>query len=179
MNPLIDTILDQVLSNEGGYVNNPNDAGGATNMGITIPTLSQYLGRKATIVDIYGLTKDQAKEIYTRLYYLTPRFDTLPDAVQPIAVDTGVLHGTRWSIKKMQMICNQTGFGPLDEDGILGPRSQDTITKCYNVMNGWFINALVEERENYYKQRVKDDSSQAQFLQGWMNRAERFRVNVE
>ena len=45
------------LKFEGGFVNDPRDPGGPTNMGITIATLSHELGRAATIKDVRTLSK--------------------------------------------------------------------------------------------------------------------------
>lgn len=37
-----DICLDEVLRQEGGYVDHPSDPGGATNMGITHKTLARW-----------------------------------------------------------------------------------------------------------------------------------------
>lgn len=36
------TVMPYIFSEEGGYADNPADPGGATNMGITINTLSAW-----------------------------------------------------------------------------------------------------------------------------------------
>jgi len=174
MNPTVLVLLQKEISLEGGFSNQPADAGGATNMGITQRTLSTYMGRQASIDDVRNLSVDQAEEIYYRNYYLKPRFDSLPTGLQSIAVDTGILHGPAWSIQIMQQIVNQAGFGPIDQDGVLGPQSQGAITKAYVAMGPYFTNAFVEERVSYYKDRVANDPSQQVFLIGWINRAESF-----
>ena len=40
--------LDFVFEREGGYVDDPHDPGGATNMGITLATLAAWRGREVT-----------------------------------------------------------------------------------------------------------------------------------
>ena len=46
MDELFEKCLKQVLKWEGGYVNDPDDNGGATNMGITQYTYNAFLKRK-------------------------------------------------------------------------------------------------------------------------------------
>lgn len=174
----VDEILDDIIRKEGGYVNNPADGGGPTNMGITIGTLSEYYGRKVSIQEVKALTVDQAKEIYTRRYFFGPRFDSLPADVQPIATDTGVLFGPRAAVQFMQKIVNEAGFGPIDQDGILGPNTRNAIERAYNAMGPFFINAIVEERITFHQMRVQERPDQGIFLQGWINRAETFRIPV-
>ncbi len=174
----VDDILNDIIQREGGYVDHPRDPGGTTNMGITIGTLSQYYGRKASKEEVRNLTIDTAKEIYTREYVMKPMFHTLPEGLQPIAVDTGVLFGPSRAIKFMQSVCNQSGFGPLNEDGVLGNLSRSAITTAFDQMQGYFINAMVEERIMFHKIRVQQVPDQEIFLAGWINRAESFRVEV-
>lgn len=78
-------MIDVVLKFEGGYVNDPKDPGGETNFGIS--------KRQYPNLDIKNLTKDQAKQIYFRDYYLKYDIDKLPPALQLMALDTAVLQG--------------------------------------------------------------------------------------
>lgn len=82
------------LKHEGGYVDNPKDPGGATNLGITIGTLSDWLGHKATKADVRALTPEKAKPIYKRNYWdkigadrMEPGFDY---ACYDLAVNSGI-----------------------------------------------------------------------------------------
>ena len=56
--------VNDVLGEEGGYVNNPADPGGETNWGISKRAFPQ--------VDIKALTRDDAKALY-RANYWDPR----------------------------------------------------------------------------------------------------------
>ena len=69
MNP-IDTILDEIIRREGGYVNHPADRGGPTNFGITAQTLGSWrkLGRPATAAEVQALTETEARAIYRQQY---------------------------------------------------------------------------------------------------------------
>jgi lysozyme family protein len=87
-------VMEFVYAREGGFANHSQDPGGATNMGITIGTLSRWLGRKATVEDVKNLTKEEATKIY-RAYYWEPsgasKATDYPTAL--LLMDSGVLHG--------------------------------------------------------------------------------------
>src|SRR5580658_7273251 len=48
--------LPVILASEGGFVDDPADPGGATNLGVTRATLSSWLGRPATIAEVETLS---------------------------------------------------------------------------------------------------------------------------
>lgn len=79
---------------EGGYVNHPLDKGGATNMGITIGTLSAWLGRKATVEEVRNLSRETADAIYRARYWEpsgASKATDYPTAL--LLMDSGILHG--------------------------------------------------------------------------------------
>jgi lysozyme family protein len=89
------------LRHEGGYVDHPSDPGGATNLGITIGTLSDWLGRPATKAEVAALTPAQVKPIYRRNYWdaigadgMEPGFDY---ACYDFAVNSGPGRAIRYS----------------------------------------------------------------------------------
>lgn len=178
MRPLADmdvnNIINEIIRREGGYVNHPADKGGPTNMGITLRTLENDLGREVTIDELKALTKNKASEIYLKSYYTQPKIDKLPEEVQPIALDTSVLYGPKRAIIFLQMVVNLAGFGPITEDGVLGPMTKDKVTEAYMKMGKYFINAIVEERINFCNRIVEANPSQKVFLKGWINRANKF-----
>lgn len=87
-----DTALAFVLAREGGLVDNPNDPGGLTNLGIS--------QRQYPNVDIRHLTVAQAGALYRRDYWLPAGCDRLPDApalvVFDSAVNCGVPRALEW-----------------------------------------------------------------------------------
>src|ERR1700733_3717493 len=102
--PLI--AIKKTLINEGGYVNDLNDAGGETNMGIS--------KKQFPNLDIKNLTQDQAVQIY-RDGYWKPLYSQISD--QHIAdklFDIGVLFGVATTVKLLQTALRTT------VDGIFG-----------------------------------------------------------
>jgi lysozyme family protein len=172
-------IITEILRREGGYVNHPDDRGGPTNLGITQATLSDWLGRPATIEDVKALDEETAREIYVTRYMSGPRIDTLPPAIVPFTVDASVNHGPRNAIKMVQRVVNEAGFGPIGVDGVIGPKSRAAAQAAQEAMGEWFLAALVEERRNVYRRIVARNPSQEVFLKGWMNRVAEFEPAIK
>ena len=173
----INELIDNVLRREGGYVNHPQDRGGPTKYGITLKTLSNYIGRVALVAEVENLSEDLAREIYERNYYIAPRIDRLPNEIQPFIFDCAVNHGPRRAIKFVQSICNQAGCDPqLTEDGAMGPATRKASEWAQQEMKEVFLKALIEERKNFYLIIVKNRPSQQVFLKGWLNRVKEFEI---
>ena len=60
----VETMIDEILVKEGGYVNHPADRGGPTNFGITQKTLSRYLEVAVTAEMVKALDVETARDIY-------------------------------------------------------------------------------------------------------------------
>jgi lysozyme family protein len=104
-----DKAFTDLIGNEGGYSNNPNDPGGETNWGITI-AVARANGYTGAMQD---MTMSYAKTIYAQAYWLSA-FDTLayPVAFQlfDASVNSGLSQAVRWL---------QRALGVAD-DGIFG-----------------------------------------------------------
>lgn len=88
-----DRCFDLTIKYEGGYVDHPRDPGGATNLGVTIGTLSAWLGRPATKVDVRALNKARVKPIYEKNYWKKVNGDSLPAGADLAVYDYGVNSG--------------------------------------------------------------------------------------
>ena len=70
-------LAEDIVAREGGFVNDPDDPGGATNHGVTIGTLRRLgldVNRdgRITVADVRSLTRAQAVEIYLDHYTSAP-----------------------------------------------------------------------------------------------------------
>jgi lysozyme family protein len=175
----VDTMIEDVIRREGGFVDDPADRGGPTKFGITQAALARHLGHEVTAADVEALTVDQARQIYRVEYYQNPRIDQLPESIQPFEFDAAVNHGPREAIAFVQRVCNEAGFGQLAVDGICGPQTVGAAQAAAAAMKDWLLAALVEERRNFYQAIVQADPSQAVFLKGWLNRLAEFDVPKE
>lgn len=93
MTKYLDAALAFVFREEGGFADDPNDPGGATNMGVTIATLSRWFGRPATVEDVKNMTHDTAVAIYIAWYAKPIGFDDLPICVGIQLLDEAVNAG--------------------------------------------------------------------------------------
>lgn len=86
--------LQFVLKWEGGYSNNPNDKGGATNKGITQNTYNTWLRSKGqNLKDVRNITDSEVREIYYNNYWLKAGCPSMTDKFAIIAFDTAVNMG--------------------------------------------------------------------------------------
>jgi lysozyme family protein len=175
----VDSLIQDVLAREGGFVDHPADRGGPTKFGVTLATLTRHLGRPATVAELKALTQAQAGEIYRRDYLRRPQLDRLPDRIRPFLFDAAVNHGTGRAVRFLQRVCRQAGFGALAEDGVCGAATQTAAEHAEVGMGAWLLAALIEERRRFYHRIVQADRSQTVFLKGWLNRLASFERQVE
>jgi lysozyme family protein len=110
---MFDDAFAKTLGHEGGYVNNASDPGGETNFGIS--------KRAYPMVDIAGLTVEQAKVIYRRDYWGPAGCDAVPDTLKFHLFDFAVNAGVKTAIKALQRSTGET------QDGILGPLTLQAV----------------------------------------------------
>jgi hypothetical protein len=112
-----DRCVSVTLAQEGGFSADPNDPGGATNLGITRATLEAWRGKPVTPEDVRNLTKAEAVEIYRSNYWNPARCADLPDGVDLMVFDFAVNSGPRTAVKALQRSVGVT------EDGSVGPNT--------------------------------------------------------
>jgi lysozyme family protein len=166
MDNLFNACLGFTLAQEGGYVDDPDDPGGATNMGITLATLQQW-NRDPALgpVAVQDMTEQTAAAIYAALYWNVLRGHALPAGIDLTAFDFGVNAGTRCSAKLLQQAL---GFPPNQVDGYVGPQ---TLAAAAKANAAQAIGDLAELQANYY--RGLDDF--ADFGTAWLARTDRRR----
>jgi lysozyme family protein len=87
-----DRAMEFVIEWEGGFVDHPEDPGGATNFGIS------SRAHNLTYEQVKSLTLEQAKEIYYREYWLKAKCDTLKWPMNLILFDTAVNVGVNRAV---------------------------------------------------------------------------------
>lgn len=118
-----DAAFARLIVSEGGYVDNPKDPGGATNLGVTIGTLSAWLGRPATKAEVKALTRAKVAPIYRRNYWDAVRGDDLPAGVDYTVFDYAVNSGPGRAIMSLQRAAG------VADDGKPGPLTLAAIGK--------------------------------------------------
>src|SRR5215213_8289929 len=98
-----DTCVAFTLREEGGYVDDPADPGGATNMGITLATLRAWTHEPALgPVQVRGMSRAEAAAIYRAMYWSPLHGAALPSGVDLSVCDFGVNAGMRRSAVLLQ-----------------------------------------------------------------------------
>ena len=151
---------------EGGYLDNPNDRGGATNSGVTLAVYQSVYGKNKTKNDLKKMTSDQWDYIFTKLYWNKWKADEIKNqSIANILVDWVWMSGYG-TIKKIQSL-----FG-LTADGIVGNK---TISYINSHDQEEVFNKILNRRKQFYESLVKNNPSQRVFLTGWMNRLNTFK----
>ena len=86
-----DRCMTFVFEREAGYVDNPKDPGGATNLGITIATLKAWRRHDVTKQDVRDLGKPEARLIYHAWFWRDAWCEALPSGVDLLIFDAAVL----------------------------------------------------------------------------------------
>ena len=151
-----DEIIEQVIKHEGGLVDDPNDAGGLTNYGIS--------QRAYPDEDIKGLTVERAKELYKKDYWDRFKCDQLPDRIRHIYLDMCINMGGGRATRILQEACNSKNSNKIDVDGGIGTNTikassnlEDFRLRAYRVM--------------FYAELVMKKPNQMKFWVGWFKRS--------
>ena len=155
-----DLCLPIILASEGGFVDNPKDPGGATNLGITLNALSDWYGHPAAIDDVRGLTVDDVAPLYQVKYWNAAHCDDCAQGLDLMVFDEAVNQGVGRAIKTLQ-----SAVGVAD-DGVYGPATLAAIKAC-NPADA--INAMAAAREAFYRGL----STFPTFGKGWLARLQR------
>lgn len=156
--------IELVLKQEGGYVNNPADSGGATNYGITERTLSEYRKHTRSTLTIPTLTKADAKEFYYLEFWIPMRLVFIYNQpLKNVLLATGINLGKRVAIRKLQSVLR------IPTDGIIGLQ---TATAAQYAS----VNAYCDEIKLFYEQLVRRKPQNVVFLKGWKNRINSYRI---
>ena len=92
------------LANEGGFVDNPRDPGGATNFGVTLDGLSDWRGARCSVADVRDMTVAEATAIYHANYWIPVAGDDLAPGLDLMVFDFGVNHGPASAVELLQWI---------------------------------------------------------------------------
>lgn len=89
-----DQVIEYVIDDEGDELNlSPNEPGGASRYGVSLDTLTKYLGRKATLADLRAMSPETAKQVYRKLYWDAIGASQLPIGLNYAAFDFAVNSG--------------------------------------------------------------------------------------
>lgn len=182
--PSVNEIAREIVAREGGYVNDPDDPGGATNYGVTIGTM-RALGKdldgngRVDQADVKALTRAQAEQIFVEHYFHRPRLAELPGMMQATVFDMYVNSGSN-AIKILQKLVARMGF-PAHPDGVIGPRTIAASHAAADAAPEHLADAYGIVRRNYYYALADRRPASRKYARtrkggkgGWITRAESF-----
>lgn len=154
--------LALVLTHEGGWSDDPADPGGATNLGVTIGTLSLWLGRPATRAEVRALTPATVAPLYRRRFWDAIQGDALPAGLDVALFDFAVNSGPKRAVIGLQRVLG------IADDGRLGPV---TLAALQGRDRTALIGALCDGRLVF----LRALSTWPRFGRGWGRRVEEVR----
>lgn len=169
---IIDTLIDNVIAREGGYVNNAADNGGPTKYGITLATLHAWRNVPVGAGDVAALTIDEARQIYRKNYF-PAGFETIPDIeTLEFLFDFGVNSGVGAAVRALQVVLKREGLYASAIDGDFGVLSRAALLGVKN----WpaLFYAVKCERYELLLRFIGSDGRQSIFATGWSNRLDQF-----
>ena len=152
-----DNAFDLMLRHEGGYVNNPADPGGRTNLGVTQKAWEAYVGHTVTEADMRALTPEIVKPFYKAKYWDKVRGDELPDGVDYAVFDLAVNSGVGKAAKVLQSAVGAPA------DGMIGAKTLAAVNAC-NAVD--LANDICDMRLSF----LQSLSTFATFGKGWARR---------
>jgi lysozyme family protein len=177
-------IAEDIVDREGGFVNDPDDPGGATKHGVTIHTLRR-LGLDLTgdgqvgIADVRALRRDQAVDIFVRHYFERPRIVQLPEVLQASVFDMYVNAGAN-AVRILQRLLRVMGFD-VAVDGVIGPQTSAAAGQAAQPDPLALRDSYGVARRNYYLRLADQRPASRKYARsrqggkgGWIRRAEAF-----
>lgn len=152
--------IEMVLKQEGGYVHDPDDAGGETNFGIS--------KRSYPDVDIKALTREDAIALYRRDFW-NPMYASI--LAQPLAtkiLELTIHCGVEAGVRLVQQAMRALGDPVVNVDGRFGPQTLQAVR--LEEPRALLAAMRVEQCRRYLK-IVEATPDQQKFFLGWARRA--------
>lgn len=165
----VEKLAPLILKWEGGFVNDPDDLGGATNRGVTLATYMQYCRKKGypvpTVERLKNLSEHEWTEILKTMYWDRWKADQIESqSVANILVDWVWASGAH-GIKIPQRLLGVT------VDGIVGPKTLEAV----NSRNPRELFDMIKiARFDFIEEICRKRPANNKFKRGWLNRINDF-----
>lgn len=118
---------------EGGYVNDPDDNGGATNHGVTQRTFDAWRRNRGLHTEsVRNLKKSEARKIFVQQYFKPISFNRLPSGLDYCIGDFSIHSGPAKAARYLQAALG--GFGhSIKIDGVIGENTLDAVAKTNTI----------------------------------------------
>lgn len=160
-----DKAVEVLLRHEGLFVDTPEDRGGPTKFGITLKTLTAYLGYRPDVDYLKDLSVDTAKKIYKKMFWDYLDLGGIDSQViATVIFDQVVLSGP---VSAMRNVF-KAAIMPIPLISIkVGPV---LATKLNSSSAPLFCARFVCLQQDLFISICQRVPTQMKFLSGWMNR---------
>ncbi|WP_375292482.1 glycoside hydrolase family 108 protein [Sphingomonas melonis] len=172
LSTLVVAMIAGTIALEGGYVNNPADPGGETNMGVTkrVAVANGYTGPMRT------LPREIVNGIYFDRYIVEPGYLPLVAIDAPVTeevFDTAVNMGPPKSSRFLQASINDICGARLAVDGRVGPATVDAYRACQTRRGASplclaMLDRLDGKQRAEYDRLVRASDRYRIFYRGWI-----------
>ena len=160
-----DKAIEHTLKEEGGYVDNPKDPGGRTNLGVTQKVWEEWVGRESNEKEMRNLVKADVVPLYQRKYWNACRCSELPAGLDLCVFDTAVNSGPGRAVKLLQQCIG------VPADGAIGP----TTIAAVSQFKGSALLMLIEEYCSARQAYLISLPTFGTFGKGWTARVTRLK----
>lgn len=178
------SIAEDIVGREGGFVNDPDDPGGATKHGVTIHTM-RALGLDldgdgdVDVADVRRVTPALATDLFIEHYFKRPRIHLLPEPLQATVFDMQVNAGSN-AVRILQRLLRDMGLD-IAVDGVIGPQTARAAHAALAQAPDHLVDAYGIARRNYYYRIADRRAASRKYARrrdggkgGWIVRAEEF-----
>ena len=162
----VNKLVPHILKWEGGFVNDQDDLGGATNKGVTFKTYKLYRNRKGlpipSVGDLKRLSNDEFTDILKTMFWDACRTDEInSQSVANAIVDWAWHSGTTTAAKEIQRVLG------VKADGIIGNITLSAINSQSPLP---LFGKIKAARVKYIERICKSRPGNQKYYRGWMNR---------
>lgn len=162
----VELLIPHILRFEGGFCNDPDDLGGATNKGVTFKTYKLYNKRRGlsvpTIGDLIRMTDAEFTDILKTMYWDACKADFIESqSVANAIVDWAWNSGTGTAVKEVQKVLG------VKADGIVGNITLSAINSQSPLP---LFGKIQQARLSYLERICKARPANNKFMRGWCNR---------
>lgn len=159
-----DVEYEFVRKEEGGFVSDKDDSGGATNRGVTQATYDTYRNaKKLPTRSVRFCTLAETRDIYSQFFDACSAA-SLPSGLALMHFDFAINAGNHRANRTLQQVLNIT------DDGVIGPKTLDAVSKVDVPAT---IAAYASARRDFYRGLAVKRPKDLKFLKGWLSRTDR------
>jgi lysozyme family protein len=163
--------LAMVLQFEGGFVDNPDDPGGATNQGVTQAVYDRWRTEHGVPAQSVRLIlPNEVAAIYQTEYWLPAHCNVLTPPLDAVVFDCAVNSGEGRAIRTLQQALQ------LTDDGAWGPETQAAALACDPRA---VASRYLDLRDIFYNAVARARPQSLEFLRGWLNRIAEERAKLD